>query len=144
MAGVAPTDRRSQLAQCAPAVVVAIAIGFFFAANGRWMNDNGFFSRPPPHDASWYRLESYRSSQVLQDAGFRAWVNAGRHLRGPHPPFLVMFTGLCLGVWGRPDAEPRDLFFVSAFFGALMAIATYRLARNFLSSWGAALCAFIA
>lgn len=121
-------------------VVVAICLG----ATHRWMNANGFFARPPIHDSSWYRLDAFRLREAWIDGGWIGWVKASWNLPGVHPPLLPAVTGLEAALLEKDAIEPRDLWNVTAFFGAILLGGVYRLARNFASKTDAALATLAA
>lgn len=122
------------------AIVVAICLG----ATHRWMYSNGYFARPPIHDSSWYRLDSYRLREAWIDGGWIGWIKASWNLPGVHPPLLPAVTGLQAALLGKDAIEPRDLWNVTAFFGAILLAGVYRLARNFASKTDAVLATLAA
>ena len=98
-----------------------------------WMSAHGFFTRPPTSDAAWYRIDALGLLEGFRDgwSGFLARVLA--HDR-PHPPTLPALAAIVAHIRGHDDAIlTTDAFCVTLFFGAVMTLGAYRLARVYLS-----------
>lgn len=110
----------------------------------RWMRDNGFFARPPSHDASWYRLDAQLMLDALRQDGIWAWLRAAFDYDGSHPPLVMALSAAVAGIAGADRLEPATAWPTTFLFGALLVCGVYRLARNFFSPARAAFAAAVA
>jgi hypothetical protein len=130
-------ERHLWTARCmlAVAVLVQLTLGY------RWMGQNGFLARPPANDSAWYRMESWASARALADDGVAGWLAHGHRVRGAHPPLMMMLGGTTAHLLDRGEAGPRALWVATALVNVLLAVASYRLARAFVTPVRAALAA---
>lgn len=126
---IAPDDGGRRASRRAAAGVLLIAAAQI-ALSAWWMHGNGFFDRPPFMDAGWFRVDAQLMVERARAEGISGWLAAPWDHARPHPPLLPwLAAGSALLTDGAVDQF--DQWLAQQVFGVLIAIGSYRLARNF-------------
>jgi hypothetical protein len=121
-----------RLGRAQAALLLAALLALQSAAGAWWMHAGGFFGRPAPAEAAKLRAQTYEYLRTLRERGpaavvLRGWTETSDHTA------LIPTVGAFVAAAVDDDVGVVTQWTTNALFTVLLAIGTYRLARQFVA-----------